>query len=584
MVTASHDADGLRISAAGYRLWFRPDRPYAVLEDANGDRWAELCTLASVGGGADQDDTTSLSPPAVAESGDGMEVRLAAGSSAWRKRSIVLVCRDDELAFRVEVQGAGRLSDVHLLGGHCSAFPRWGSGFLESAGGFRSLMCPDPAAPERPVGSAAEPAAIDVLGSSLPGRGRWFFTPGPLCFAASRAQPDGGSPWMSLGLAAPIEEMTFTALHYEPGERTFSLRLAYEGATVVDGSWASPWLLLRFGAASPYAALADYAARLRATGLAPQPTTTLASWWREPIFCGWGAQSHLAAEGGGPSAAAGWSRQSTYDRFLAELSSHGVEPGTIVIDDRWESAYGSGQPDPERWPDLRAWIADRHAQGRRVLLWWKAWATDALPPELCVRNAAGNPVAADPTNPATEALLEERIARLLAPDGLGADGLKVDFTALTPSGPGMQRHGAEWGMSLLHRLLKAVHDAAHGARADALVITHAPNPAFADVSDMIRLNDVQRLDDPSPDADLVEHMAHRAAIVGAVLPGVLIDTDNWAMPDLATWRRYLEVQPRLGVPSLYYTTHIDRSGEALADEDFARLRGSWQAYRAGLAG
>ena len=53
-------------------------------------------------------------------------------------------------------------------------------------------------------------------------------------------------------------------------------------------------------------------------------------------------------------------------------------PGTVVIDDKWQSAYGTNEPDTGKWPDLKAWIAGRHARGQRVLLWWKAWDPEGL--------------------------------------------------------------------------------------------------------------------------------------------------------------------------------------------------------------
>jgi len=581
MVTVSHDADGLRVHAPAYRLWFRPDRPYAVLEDAHGARWAELLLAASVNTTTGLDDSAALSPVAVGGTPEVPELTVAAGSSLWQERSLLLRCHPDRLELGVEVVGDGALTDVHLLGGYVSAAPRWGSGFLGSGAGFASVLCPDPSTPERAVGSAAEAATLDVLGGALPGRGRWFFTPGPFCLALSRSPerddglPDG--PWAALGLLASIEEQTFTGLHYEPGEEAFSLRLAYEGQTVVDGRWVSPTLVLTFDHADPYAAITDHATRVRER-LPSTVTVAPAAWWSEPIFCGWGAQCHLAMAGATRNAA-DLSTRATYDDFLAGLAARGIHPGTIVIDDRWEVAYGSGEADPERWPELRRWIAERHAAGQRVLLWWKAWAPDAVPPELCVRNAAGRPVGVDPTNPAYVEFLAARVAGMLGPDGYDADGLKVDFTAMTPSGPAMSRHGSAWGVALLHRLLAVLHDAAHRVKPDALVITHTPNPAFGDVTDMIRLNDVQRLDSPSPGADFVAHMRHRARIARAALPDTLIDTDNWALPDRQTWRRYLAVQGELGVPSLYYVTHIDCSGEELTDEDFAALREAWVTYR-----
>jgi hypothetical protein len=579
MVSVSRE-NGIRVSAPGYSLRFRPDRPYALLTDADGVPWADLLLTSSLHTSAGLDDTAGWSDPVVETDADGVTIAIAARSSVWASRRTVVRCRDDVLALRVEVTGDGDLTDAYLLGGYSSAQPRRGTGWFASGAAFRSLVNPGPSSPDGLALSAGEAASVDVVGGSQPGRGNWFFTPPPLCFVASRAAVDGPGlpvgPWLTFGIAAEPGEQQYTGFHYEPGERTFALRLAYEGQTSVRGAFATPWLCFTFGAPDPYAGIASYVA---AAGLLPRPRHA-AAWWREPIFCGWGAQSHLAlATGAHP---ADFATQDRYDAFLAELAAHDVDPGTIVIDDKWERTYGSGEADPARWPDLRGWIDGRHAEGRRVLLWWKAWDPEALPPELCVRNAAGVAVTADPSNPEYVAGLEAAIGRMLSSDGYDADGLKIDFTAMTPSGPGMTRCGPEWGAELLHRLMQAVHRAAKATKPDALVMTHTPNPSFADVTDMIRLNDVQRLDDPSPGADFVAHMVHRARIVRATLPDVLIDTDNWAMPDVATWRRYLAVQGELGIPSLYYTTHIDRSGEALREEDYAALRGAWAAYRASL--
>ncbi|HET7769040.1 MAG TPA: hypothetical protein VFN74_09700, partial [Chloroflexota bacterium] len=270
-----------------------------------------------------------------------------------------------------------------------------------------------------------------------------------------------------------------------------------------------------------------------------------------------------------------FSRQEHYDRFLETLARKGLVPGTVVLDDKWQRDYGTNQVDTEKWPDLPGWIARRHAGGQRVLLWWKAWDPEGLPAEQCVRNGAGTVVAADPSNPAYEATLRASVRRMLGPrsdGGYDADGFKVDFSARTPSGPGLVRHGSEWGVSLLHRLLWILYDETKRVKPDALVMTHTPNPHFAGVTDMIRLNDV------NTGADVVAQMRHRAAVASAACPDQLIDTDNWPMPSKAAWREYVRVQPELGVPSLYFATHVD-SGEALQDEDYAAVRACWEAWR-----
>jgi hypothetical protein len=40
------------------------------------------------------------------------------------------------------------------------------------------------------------------------------------------------------------------------------------------------------------------------------------------------------------------------------------------------------------------------------------------------------------------------------------------------------------------------------------------------------------------------------------------------------------MKAELGVPALYYATHLDYSGEALTPSDYALVRDTWAAYRA----
>jgi hypothetical protein len=175
--------------------------------------------------------------------------------------------------------------------------------------------------------------------------------------------------------------------------------------------------------------------------------------------------------------------------------------------------------------------------------------------------------------------VSEVMAQLVGRDGLDADGLKVDFTARTPSGRALTLHGEGWGIALLHQLLSVVYSEVKRFKPDALVITQTPHPSFADVSDMLRLNDMLRLDDPGPvpAAAVVPQMVYRARVAASALPEVPIDTDDWCVPDKQTWREFLELKPELGVPSLYYATHLDLTGDALDDDDYAAVRRVWEA-------
>ncbi len=151
----------------------------------------------------------------------------------------------------------------------------------------------------------------------------------------------------------------------------------------------------------------------------------------------------------------------------------------------------------------------------------------------------------------------------------------MDFTARTPSGHGLAAHGRGWGIALLHQLLELVYRAAKAAKPDALVITQAPHPAFADVADMIRLNDMI-----GGHASVVPQMRFRAEVTRAAVPELLIDTDDWRVPSLDAWREYLAVKHELGVPSLYYATHVDMTGEALEQRDYEALREAWERWEA----
>jgi hypothetical protein len=103
-------------------------------------------------------------------------------------------------------------------------------------------------------------------------------------------------------------------------------------------------------------------------------------------------------------------------------------------------------------------------------------------------------------------------------------------------------------------------------------MTHTPHPYLVDVLDMIRLNDM------NTGTDIPRAMEHRARVARIACPEAIIDTDNWPISDKGTWRAYLELQAELGVPSLYYSSHVDATGEALEAADYDLLRHVWQAY------
>ncbi|MBP0457621.1 hypothetical protein [Streptomyces montanisoli] len=586
----ARDDGAIEVLAEGWRMTVAADGVTAAVHHEDAGHHPVTVQLAGALDRTDRtDETLETDPPLLDAAGENPVVTVHRRSSAWTGALTRIACTPQGPEFSWEVSGEGALSQTLGLAVR-AAFGGRGGGLRPSGHDWHRLFSPNPGPPRGLTRGAGESAVVGVCGDARPGRGHWFFTPAPLCLALTEdVAPDTTGPaeapaphgWWTLSAGAPVGDLTFTEMAYVPSDGGFHLRFAYEGHTRVDGTHRSPAVLLSPGHRDPYAGLRAHRQWLAQRGWAASPRTAAAgrpAWWSEPMFCGWGAQMGRARDTGLP--APQLSSRTEYDAHLAHLESHGLVPGTVVVDDNWQVRYGHWAPDEERWPGLAGWIAGRHARGQRVLLWWKAWSTEGVPDELCVRTAAGRPVALDPGHPGARELLAENIRTMLSPDGLDADGLKIDFTADTPTGEGLVSHGGAWGIALLHQYLDVVHRAAKEAKGDALVVTHTPHPAFADVTDMIRLNDMLRLDDPDPYAPIVPQMRLRAAVAAAACPALPVDTDDWCAPDREQWRAYTAMKDELGVPALYLATHLDRTGEPLEEFDYASLRRLWSRWRA----
>lgn len=409
--------------------------------------------------------------------------------------------------------------------------------------------------------------------------------------------------WLALGLAVEPGQHLFSEFEYLGGA-TFALNLNCWGVPRVAESFRLPAVVLVPGHSGEHA-LGRYVDVLGDAGLVRRPARTESDWWHRPIVCGWGHQCYqgdLFRVRSGPerppdNAAYTLSTQATYRDIVETLDRHNLPWGTLVIDARWFLAGGLKNLDVGRWPDLRGFVDMLHQRGRRVLLWWSPWDPEGIPEHECVRYLPddacrqnrpgrlskfgppqpGKKIAVDVTLPVVQERIRQQVRTALSsePGCWNADGFKIDHVSAAPGIFGMlfpQESRRLFGVEAAHDVLSLIYSTAKNVKPDALVVGQSPNPYFADVQDMVRLGDIYA----HHAATVLPEMHFRAGMAHIADPGCLIDTDGWPMPSLPAWREYVREQPHIGVPSLCYVTHLDTTGEAFNDNDYALIRETWR--------
>lgn len=549
---------------------------------------------------------------------DHERITWAVTSTLWRK-ALHLDVYQGHAEFHAEVTGNGDVDSIRYFdtihdAGHVPHFAltkhfndKGQTDAREYSSGspiaFTDVFCPEPNSHSRQVTPPYEYAQVSANADLDMRGGNFIANPGPLCFAIGSAL---AQQWLGLGLAVRPGEHLFSEYEYLGG-KDFALRLNSWGARSVRGQMTTPRVIL-VPAPDAHAVIGKYAEILVASGLATRPRRSPEPWWERPIVCGWGHQSwqgdlfriRSSPERPPDNAVYTLCTQATYRDIVEHLDHQGVPWGTLVIDARWYQAGGLKNVDIGRWPDLRGFIDAQHRQGRKVLLWWGPWDPEGTPEAECIRYQPGpgasrdnrpgrmakfgtpqpgRKLTIDITLPQVRQRIRDQVRLLLSPSGFDADGLKLDHVSAAPGVYGMafpEGSGRLFGIEAIRSYLALLYEAVKEAKPDALVVGQSPTPYLADVQDMLRLGDIY-----SVRADSVaEEMAFRAGMTHQVDPHWPIDTDGWPLPSLTAMREYIDAQPALGVPSLYYVTHLDTTGEALTPDDYARIRRAWSARSA----
>jgi hypothetical protein len=504
--------------------------------------------------------------------------RWTARSSLWERKTYALACGARSCAYSVEVFGARTLGEARLGEIRYFSGARGGAG----AGSFYDAS--------RYFFPVATGGFDDnrYYASFRPSRiGLDYMTPPPLCYPF---QMEGAPGWLGVGLFARDGAYNFDHFAYRLGERGgcyFSTDLAGSqavgsqaaasdaaAAQAADPYGVGPQAAVAFeapgivfiGGGDEFAVLRNYADFMFSSGLCRRWRGERPAWHRGPIFCGWGEQCLLGGEK--PD---GLATQAEYGRMSARLDDLGISPSIIIIDAKWQAAYGEALPDPQKWPSLRAFADGQHEKGRRVLLWFKAWDTEGLPTDECA-TLWMQPVGADPTNPKYQKRVRDTFRALLSADRgcCNCDGFKIDFANCMPLGKDIAVcEKGVYGIELLKRMLSLLYSAAKAAKPDALVSNSACHPYFAEVADQARLHDYA-----SAGRGAEAHLRQRAGIYGASMPDAIIDTDGAGWASRRDAMRYMRVAAGLGVPDLYFL-----SAPFLKDEDFAEIKEIFDGYR-----
>ena len=446
-----------------------------------------------------------------------------------------------------------------------------------------------------------KPSENDSLGCQ-----QWL-SPPPFCYVLNDDNVNA-----SIGIVAKEGEYNFLSFDYNGIDESF-FTLSYEGHTKVQNSFQTPKIRIGFDTGDVNVSVDEYIKWLRANNyLKKEADKDIPSWWKEPIFCGWGQMrydyrmDHDKRENGTFINVTNYCTEKIYTNYMEALENNNINPGTIIIDMGWAENPALYEPSKNRWFDVRGFIDRQHQLGRKVLLWYTPVVTQGLPIDACM-TLNGRAVAPDPTSPKYKEIMKEQIKKMLsAEDGcLNADGFKIDFTQNTPSENGVFRnylnnfwalinteddkyiysslkerteliktHGNKWGVEILKEYITVLYENMKEVKNDSVLITHTANPYFAEVVDILRLNDLQGECD-----NVLDIMKNRAIISKMCSRNWLIDTDNDLMFDKSKWRDYIQLQPQLGIPDTYYITAIATSYEEFDEDDYELLRTVWSNYR-----
>lgn len=285
------------------------------------------------------------------------------------------------------------------------------------------------------------------------------------------------------------------------------------------------------------------------------------AWWDKLTVCPWGDQAvRLFNQGIGTTQA--W----VADYLDRAEVLYRDSTFTFLIDDQWRKRTNDPEVNTAVYPNLRALIDTAHHRGHHVMLQWPFWpAADsslACKMHICQIPGVNAGSILDATDPLYETFADSVLRAILSPEGLNADGLKMDFLSFVRD-PGLGIYGdPRQGMGMQEQLMAAKKWTAIAKRIkpDCLLTYTIANPFFNDVVDKIRTND---------NGNPWSQYQLRARTASQMSPYAFLDSDGWQL-------RHEDMEPYyfgacvFGTPAPYYMDHyrdiprVDSTEELLA--------------------
>lgn len=494
----------------------------------------------------------------VKEEGFTKTFTWTAKSNLWDEKVYTLVCDPLRFKYTVTVKGNGKVDGVEYFKGPKADGARLSE--YEFQDGFNPTL------------SLFDKE--DYYFKASLGCHRWscLMVPPMFCYAF---RTEGLARRLGIGLVAEKGEHNFQCFDFKcQGGIWFTTD--QHGHTEVNGEWTAP-AIIGYAAEDEFDACEKYSKYYYTSGIAePRKKAVPPKFWYGPMACGWIEQF---ARDDVPYGAMGRSRESVYRDYLDRLHKAGLYPRCLIIDDKWQSEYAVDVADPEKWPDLRAFVDEQHENGIHTMLWFKVFDPEGLSDDGCVFadmfDAELDPPARkiDPSSPAFLKVLDDALYRIFSSDEgcYDCDGIKIDYAFMNPIGRKFKTYSGKYGVELLYDYMEHIYTVAKKIKPHAIINASACHPYFAHMVDQARLHDYN-----GNNRFCREDLMFRAKMYSIATPDSIVDTDNGGYNTKRDTMRCMLEQSEYGVPDIYGVSPFPKM--AFTDEDFAALSQVWKEY------